>query len=119
MKLPEPQDFLDYVEGASPADPLAQARVLQLLASSSQLRERCAEWKRDLYLVEVQIPEYRVSPQFGADLTKLAGNWLKVSLARKYSWQAFTKTREFLFVLTFIGASLLLTLALIALRLKN
>lgn len=117
MKLPDRKDFLDYADGARGIDAETQRRILQMLASSSILREQMAELKRDLYMVGAQVPEYAPSAAFGAEITKLAQSWVRLVYTRKFSLQHFHRSREFVLLLGVVGACLLGMLALVGMQL--
>jgi hypothetical protein len=108
LKLPGREDILDYVENASGQDAEIQKRVLQLLASSSVLREQMAEVKRDLYLVGSQVPDYAPDAAFGAEIMRLTQTWLRTVYERKFSLRQFHRSREFFgLILALLGIMLL------------
>lgn len=112
MKLPNRQDFLDYAEGVSGQDQQLQKQILSLLASSSLMREQLAEVKKDLYMVDMQIPDYMPSATFGAEITRLTQAWMKLSYSRQFSFKNFYRSHEFfLLALSLIsGVAFLLAL---------
>ena len=99
MKLPERKDFLDYAESSSAQDPELQKQILRLLASSQEYREQMAELKKDLYMIEVQIPEYPLRASFAADLARVSKEWIDLRFAREFSFKNFHTTKEFLWIL--------------------
>lgn len=117
MKLPDRQDFLDYAEGAYDQDKEVQKRILNLLASSSVMREQLAELKKDLYMIGSQIPEYPMSTSFAAEVSKLSQNWAKLTFERKYSLREFYRSREFFILILFVGAILVFILSMIGITL--
>lgn len=110
MKLPERKDFLDYAEGASLQDAATQKQILNLLASSSVMREQLVELKKDLYLVSAQIPDYVPEAQFGAEVSKLAQTWLELIYRRKFSLSNFHRSREFFGLMALLAGSILILL---------
>lgn len=117
MRLPERKDILDYVEGAAGQDSDVQKQILNLLASSSVMREQLVELKKDLYLVSAQVPDYTPDAQFGADVAKLTQAWLQLSYNRKFSMKNFHRSREFFGLMALLAGGLLLLLALIGAQL--
>lgn len=113
MKLPDRQDFLDYAEGAHDQDKEVQKRILSVLASSSIMREQLAELKKDLYLVSTQIPDYPMSANFAAEVSKLAQSWIKLSYERKYSLKQFYRSKEFFYLMVLVASALLFVISLI------
>ena len=117
MRFPERKDILDYVEGAAGQDSEVQRQILNLLASSSVMREQLVELKKDLYLVSAQVPDYAPDAAFGAEVAKLTQTWLQVSYNRKFSVKNFHRSREFFGVLAVVAGGLLLLLAMIGTQL--
>lgn len=116
LKLPDRKDFLDYAEGASLQDTQMQRQILNLLASSSVMREQLVELKKDLYLVSSQVPDYVPEAQFGAEVAKLAQTWLQVVYNRKFSMKNFHRSREFFGIISFVVGATLVLLVLLGLR---
>ncbi len=118
MTLPDRNDFLDYAEGAPLKSADIQKNILLLLASSKIYREQCAELQRDLYHIDVKIPEYPVTPPMAVDLSILANDWVKLRLARSMSFRTFTRTREFVLLLVGIFGACVFILAMALWRLQ-
>ncbi len=118
MTLPDRNDFLDYVEGAALKNADVQKNILLLLAGSQVYREQCAELRRDLYQIEVKVPEYSITEVMAADLANLAKDWVKLEAARRTSFRSFTKTREFLTLVIVLGAAFVFILAVAMFRLR-
>lgn len=113
MKLPDRQEFLDYAEGVSGQDSEVQRQILNMLASSPLVREQLAELKRDLYLVNSQVPDYRPDAAFGAELARLSQNWVQLVYNRKFSMKNFTRSREFFGLLVLITSAMFALLLLL------
>ena len=113
MKLPERQDFLDYVEGVQTQDVLIQRQILGLLASSSVIREQLSELKKDLYLVSSQVPDYHPDVNFAAEVGKLSQTWLQAVYNRKFSLKNFHRSREFFGLMALLLGAVLLLLVMI------
>lgn len=117
MRLPDRNDILDYADGAHNIDAETQRAILNLLASSPILREQMAELKRDLYFVSTQVPDYHPTAAFGAEVTRLSQAWVKLAYARKFSLRQFYRSREFFFLMAFVGVGVLALLALVGMQL--
>lgn len=113
MKFPDRKDFLDYAEGHPLSDPEVQRQVLKMLASSRLYREQMAELKKDLYLVDVQVPEYVLSASYVSKLAKLSQSWIELQFARDYGFKGFYRTKEFLWVGVVLAVGLLSVLLLL------
>jgi hypothetical protein len=109
MKLPGRDDLLDYVEDSGGQDKEVQRRILQMLASSAQMRESVAELKRDLYLVSSQVPDYAPDATTGAELMRISKAWVQAVYERKFSLRQFHRSREFFaLMLVLAGVTFLL-----------
>lgn len=116
MRLPDRKDLLDYAEGTALQDTQVQRSILNLLASSSLIREQLVELKRDLYLVSSQVPDYVPEAQFGAELSKLAQTWLQLVYNRKFSLKNFYRSREFFGLILFVAGVLALLLVFLGIK---
>jgi len=117
VRLPDRDDILDYVEGASGQDAATQKRILQLLASSQVLREHVAELKKDLYVVSSQVPDYAPNVAFAAELTRLSQSWVQVVYVRRFSLRNFYRSKELFGLLLLLLGLTLLVLGLLGMRL--
>ncbi len=117
MRLPERDEILDYVENAAGQDAEIQKRVLQLLASSSVLREQMAEVKRDLYLVGAQIPDYAPDAAFGAEIMRLTQTWIRTVYERKFALRNFHRSKEFFGLMLALAGAALLAIGVMGFRL--
>ena len=71
----EAREILRFAEGISDLDADREEQLLSQVASSPELRRKIAELRRDLYLVECQIPEYRPSAELLIEAEKLSRLW--------------------------------------------
>ena len=71
----EPREILRFAEGISDLNPDREEQLLSQVASSPDLRQKIAELRRDLYLVECQIPEYEPSVELLLEAEKLSRVW--------------------------------------------
>lgn len=110
MRLPERKDFLRYAENDTELSPEVQKAVLILLASSSTVRKEVAELKRDLYLVDVQVPDFLPTVEMGVELAKLSDTWVSLLYQRQFSLRNFYRSREFFHLLLMVGGVLALLL---------
>jgi len=110
LKIPERKDFLRYAENDLDLPPEVQKAVLTLLASSSTVRKEVAELKRDLYLVDVQVPDFLPTVEMGVELAKLSDTWVSLLYKRQFSLKNFYRSREFFHLLLFVGGVLALLL---------
>lgn len=99
---------MDYAESGLLPDPEVQRRVLQILAASPELREQMNQLKKDLYLVNAQIPEFEADEALSQGLRTLAEAWFQRSLRKRFAFAHFLNTKEF-----FGFMSLLIFLALV------
>lgn len=111
MRFPDRRDFLDYAEEAPGQSVEVQKQILKILASSPVMREQLLELKKDFYLVDALVPDYMPSPVLASEVTKLGQAWMKIVYARKFSLNQFHRTKEFFYLMLFVGACLLFLLA--------
>lgn len=83
IELPGRKEFIEYAEGAT-VEPEVQERILQLLASSALVRENLSELKRDLYRVDVLIPDFQPDANFRLEVAKVIPVWLKKGDRRRF-----------------------------------
>lgn len=107
MRMLEPTEILRFAEGCADFAPDVEKEILAQIASSPDLRRRVAELRRDLYLVECQIPEYEIAPEFLLEVNKLAEVWLGMRLKRGPRASRPLLGRAF-FAWAILGATLLL-----------
>ena len=74
-EFPVRKDFLSYVEGETDLEPALQEQILRMLGSDPNLRQEFAEIKRDLYLVDAQIPFYIETDEFKNEIAGLYKSW--------------------------------------------
>ena len=117
MRLPDRQELLDYVESAAGQDAEVQKRILHMLASSQVLREHLAELKRDLYIVNSQVPDYVPDAKLGAELVRLSQTWLQSLYSRRFSLRNFYRSKEFFGLLLALSGLVLLLIAVLGFRL--
>ena len=102
----DPSEIIRFAEGLSDLEPDLEAEILTQVASSPDLRTRIALLRRDLYLVECQIPDYQMATEYLLELNKLAEIWVRMRMERKLKLQKFLFGREFA-ALGFLFAGLL------------
>jgi hypothetical protein len=112
-ELPEQKDFIDYAEGRACRTNEVQRQVLQMLATSPELRKQVAELKKDIYLVNAQIPEFEADPAFAQELRGVAEAWLRLSLSRRFAFPKFLKAKEFFALVALIVAGIVLLVFLL------
>jgi hypothetical protein len=71
----EAREILRFAEGISDLDADREEQLLSQVASSPDLRRKIAELRRNLYLVECQMPEYRPSAELLLEAEKLSRIW--------------------------------------------
>jgi hypothetical protein len=104
-RMPQYQDFIDYAEGVTLRDADLQRKVLQMLAVSSELRQQMTVLKRDLYLINSQIPDFECEAAFNEELRLVAQSWIKMSLSRQFSFPKFLDAKEFFAVVSILIAA--------------
>lgn len=108
------RDLVCFAEGQLDGDPQAQTLLLAEYARNPDMRRRVLELRRDLYRVEMQIPEVNMRPEAILEINRLAEAWIKVRVERKQNLQYLRLGREqglWLFVFTlviFLAAVLLI-----------
>ena len=95
LTMLEPHEIVRFAEGLSDLEPDIEAEILTQVVSSPDLRKRIAALRRDLYLVECQIPDYQMAPEYLIELNKLAEIWVRMRMERKLKLQKFLFGREF------------------------
>ncbi len=109
-------DLIRFAENASELSLDAHRSIMEKVAGDPELRKKVAQVRKDLYLVETQIPEYSISTEFHGDLKNLAELWLKSRFEKRLKMRKFLFGKEFLtFAAVMIGI-LLVALTVIYLR---
>ena len=116
LRLPERNEILDFAEGARGQDAETQKKILHLLVSSQIMRQQVADLKRDLYIIDVQVPDYSISKELGAQMAQLTQAWVKLQYSRKFSFKNFYRTNEFFSLMVFVAAALIGLIILIGVK---
>ncbi len=111
------QELICFVENATELDPDAHKRIMEQVAANPDLRERVARIRKELYIVDSQIPEYDISREFHEELKSLAELWLRSKLKQKLRMRRVLFGKEFPLFASALIILLLVALAVIYLRL--
>lgn len=103
------QDLIRFAENVGELSPENHRKIMEQVVSNPHLRKRVARIRKDLYLVDSQIPEYSISAEFHTDLKNLAELWLRNRFERRLRMSRFLFGKEFLYF-----ASVLIVVLLIA-----
>lgn len=102
LEFPSQEDLIRYAEGI-PSEPALEKQIKKILASNSLVRSEIAEIKKELYRLECQLPQYNLSPEFGAELAKMSEAWCSLRARQKLSFKNFWGEKELVRVLLVFG----------------
>lgn len=95
VKLPSRSELMSYAEDCPIDRKDARLQIIQLMGQSPQFREKMAELKKDLYLIEAHIPDFEPTTDLAKDLGELARAWMAMKWRRNLGPGKFIQTKEF------------------------
>lgn len=110
----EPKQLIRFAEGGIDLESDQEEIILKQVATNGELRKQLAEIRRDLYLVDCQIPEYNLNPEYIIELNKLGQAWLKLRIDQQLRGYKFLFSREFISLALFVCSLLIFSLILLS-----